>query len=107
VPTAVAGGIPSLLLLAGTIGMEAAGRLPRRVAALAFLGDGSYFLYLSHILLVDMLILTPLAWLRGSAAGIMVATVLIAVLIAALSVPAFTRLERPMLLLLRRLTRRG
>lgn len=105
-PSALAWGIPSLLLLAGTIGMEAAGRLPHRVAAFAFLGDGSYFLYLSHILLVDMLMLTPLAWLRGSPAGIVLATAIITTLVAALSVPAFTWLERPLLRHLRRLTRR-
>ena len=54
-----------------------------------------------------MPILAPLACLRGSAAGIVLATVIIRTLIAALSVSAFTRLERPLLRHLLRLTRRG
>lgn len=106
-PSALIWGVPSLFLLTGTIGMEAAGRLPKTMAHLAFLGDGSYFLYLSHILLIDVLLLTPLAWLRDTTDGIIVATVIAATMIAAVSVPAFLWLERPMLRRLRRWTRRA
>lgn len=106
-PSALVWGVPSLLVLTGAIGIEAAGRLPRAMTRLAFLGDGSYFLYLSHILLIDLLLLTPLAWLRGSNAAVVAATAIAATLIAAVSVPAFDRLERPMLRRLRRATRRG
>ena len=105
-PSAFVWGFPSLLVLIGAVGMEAAGRMPRAFARLAFLGDGSYFLYLSHILLIDMLLLTPLAWLCGSTVGVVTAALLAAAICAALSVPAYNHLERPMLRHLRRLTRR-
>lgn len=105
-PSAFAWGVPSLLLLAGFVGLEASGRLPRAFASLAFLGDGSYFLYLSHILLIDVALLTPLTRLRESTGGVVAATVVVAIVCTLLSIVAYARLERPMLRRLRRLFRR-
>lgn len=101
-PSFVMWGLPSAALLVGAIGLEAGQRLPRPLARFAVLGDGSYFLYLSHILIVDMLLLTPLALMRGSTAGVVAATLVAAAICAAVSVPAFERVERPMLRQLRR-----
>ena len=58
---AVVYGIPMLLIAAGALGLEGAGRLPC-VPGLRQLGDSSYALYLSHILVLKALrpLATPL-----------------------------------------------
>lgn len=101
-PTLIAWGAPSVLLLAGAVGYEAGGRFPRRLGRYAYLGDGSYFLYLSHILLIDMVLLTPLSLLRGTTGGIVALTIVTTVAAVLIAVLAFDHVERPMLRLLRR-----
>jgi exopolysaccharide production protein ExoZ len=101
-PSLIGWGLPSLAILIAFVGVEAARRLPNGVARLAFLGDGSYFLYLSHLLLIDMLLLTPIKALGASDTGAVILSIAIAAGCAALSVIAFNRVERPMLRVLRR-----
>lgn len=50
----LAWGGPSVMIVAGALGMEAARRLPR-VPALRLLGDSSYSLYLSHLLTLTVI----------------------------------------------------
>lgn len=61
-PSVIAWGAPSLLLVTGALSFEPRlrGAVGRRIAKL---GDSSYLLYLSHILVIDLLIATPIgAW---------------------------------------------
>lgn len=62
-PSVVSFGVPSLLIVSGALMLERflKGRLARW---LSMLGDSSYFLYLAHILLLDM-IMAVLPVLRG------------------------------------------
>jgi exopolysaccharide production protein ExoZ len=55
-PTVVTWGIPSALLIAGSVSMERNGSLPRIIQRCSFLGDSSYSLYLVHILIIDLLL---------------------------------------------------
>ena len=70
IPAVVSWGLPSLLLITGGLAFEpwlrtAAGR------GAAKLGDSSYLLYLSHILVIDLLIATPVgSWDRSSSAAL-------------------------------------
>lgn len=59
-PSVISWGVPSLLLVTGALAFEP--RL-RTVAGrgVAKLGDSSYLLYLSHILVIDLLIATPIS----------------------------------------------
>lgn len=69
-PSVVSWGIPSLLLVTGALAFEpwlrtTAGR------TLAKLGDSSYLLYLSHILVIDLLIATPIiSWNASVSAAV-------------------------------------
>jgi exopolysaccharide production protein ExoZ len=55
-PSMLCWGIPSALLIAGSVFRERAGGLTRPVQKLSFLGDSSYSLYLLHILIIDLLL---------------------------------------------------
>jgi exopolysaccharide production protein ExoZ len=56
-PSVIAWGIPSTLLVAGFVFKESNGRIPFLVKKCSFLGDSSYSLYLLHIVLIDAIIL--------------------------------------------------
>jgi exopolysaccharide production protein ExoZ len=62
-PTAITWGIPSALLIAGLVFNEKRDVVWPFVKRLAFLGDSSYSLYLTHILVIDI-ILSIAAWLQ-------------------------------------------
>jgi exopolysaccharide production protein ExoZ len=59
-------GIPSALLITGSVFRERAGGVPRPVQGLSFLGDSSYSLYLLHLLVIDLLITAVLPIYRVS-----------------------------------------
>lgn len=65
-------GVPALLIVAGAVGLEASGRLPA-VPGFRALGDASYSLYLTHILLLAGLhpILAPLPAVVAIPGGIL------------------------------------
>jgi exopolysaccharide production protein ExoZ len=54
-PTVLTLGVPSALLIAGSVFKERCGNLPRLAQRLSFLGDSSYSLYLTHWLLISVL----------------------------------------------------
>lgn len=99
-PSVISWGIPSLLLVTGALAFEpwlrnATGR------GLAKLGDSSYLLYLSHILVIDLLIATPISvWNRSvpSAVWLTIPITAICTIGAALGYEA---VERPLLKLLK------
>lgn len=67
-PSVISWGIPSLLLVTGALSFEpqlrsSGGR------AFAKMGDSSYLLYLSHVLLLDILIATPIGFLNRDVAS--------------------------------------
>ena len=55
-PSMLSWGIPSALLITGSVFRERAGGVTRAVRRLSFLGDSSYSLYLLHLLIIDLLI---------------------------------------------------
>jgi len=55
-PSMLSWGIPSTLLITGSVFRERAGGLMRPVQKTSFLGDSSYSLYLLHLLIIDLLI---------------------------------------------------
>ncbi len=65
-------GVPALLVVAGAVGLEASGRLPA-VPGFRTLGDASYSLYLTHMLLLAGLhpILAPLPAVVAIPGGIL------------------------------------
>lgn len=77
----VAWGLPALLILAGALGLEAGGTLPR-VQGLRALGDASYALYLTHLMVLwavlpvlhpwPVAVALPLALLACVAAALLV-----------------------------------
>ena len=54
-PSVLTMGVPSALLIAGSVFTERGGRLPRFAQRMSFLGDSSYSLYLTHWLLLGIL----------------------------------------------------
>ena len=55
-PTILTLGVPSALLIAGSVFKERGGNLPAFVQRYSFLGDSSYSLYLIHFLLISLLL---------------------------------------------------
>lgn len=55
-PSILSWGVPSALLIVGSVFGERASDLPRTVQRLSFLGDSSYSLYLLHLLIIDLLV---------------------------------------------------
>ena len=52
---AVVWGVPTAVIVAGTVGIEASGSLPR-IPGLQMLGDASYALYLTHLLVLELIL---------------------------------------------------
>ena len=59
-PSVLTWGIPSALLIGGSVFCERNGHLPNFVGKWSFLGDSSYSLYLLHVLLIDVIVLVLL-----------------------------------------------
>jgi exopolysaccharide production protein ExoZ len=104
-PSVASWGVPSLFLVAGALAFEPYLRsVPGR--RLAKLGDSSYLLYLSHILILDLLMATPIAALdSGEQAAILLSIPLAAacLVVAALG---YEIVELPLLKVMRRLFQR-
>ena len=70
-PSVLTWGVPSVMIVSGGLSLEP--RQDNRIAAfLARLGDSSYFLYLFHILAIDLILATPIGGLaaRGHLAAL-------------------------------------
>jgi len=96
VPSVVCWGIPSLLLVAGGLAFEPklASRLGRSTAKL---GDSSYLLYLSHILLIDLVAATSLAVLNNSDSAAAYLSIPLAVTCTIAAAVGYEWIERPLL----------
>ncbi len=55
-PSMLSWGVPSALLITGSVFRERVGGVTRAVQRLSFLGDSSYSLYLLHLLVIDLVI---------------------------------------------------
>ena len=106
-PLLIVWGGPSVLIVAGTVGLDVAGRFPSRLGRLTPLGDSSYALYLVHAV-----ILPPMTLMIGSnfetgAIGCFVIASALTVLCIAAGHLVHRTVERPLLDLCRpeRLTR--
>lgn len=100
-PSVIAWGIPSLFLVGGALALEP--KLTSGFARqIAKLGDSSYLLYLSHILVLDLLIATPFALLsRNEDAALFLALPLAAVCTIVAAV-GYEIVELPLLKLMKR-----
>jgi exopolysaccharide production protein ExoZ len=87
-------GLPALLIVAGALGLESAGKVPHFRFGL-LLGDASYSLYLTHGFVVS-----AIEW-ELSAAPVWLRAVLIAAGACGLAVASYIFFERPMTRLLR------
>lgn len=103
-PLFIVWGIPSILIVGGSLMMEQSGRLPSStIKRLGRLGDSSYALYLIHVLIIAIALdvglrsLVPLP--PAQAIGV---TLVLAVLCGVLAAMIFEFLERPLLRWLRR-----
>lgn len=105
VPAVAAWGVPSLLIVAGAISLERHLRGPI-ARAFALLGDSSYFLYLSHILLLDVFILIFASNVGMSAGAVTAMAVAFAVGCVVISHAGHLLIEAPMLRVLNRLLKR-
>ena len=65
-PSMLSWGIPSALLITGSVFRERAAGVTRPVRRLSFLGDSSYSLYLLHLLVIDLLITAIIPFYRIS-----------------------------------------
>ena len=101
VPTVVVWGLPSALLVGSLVGRELNGGAPRWIRKYAFLGDGSYSLYLMHAIVIE------LVFLAASALGATTSAALLWALIAVctsvfVGMAVYRLIEYPLLSALRR-----
>lgn len=104
-PSVVSWGIPSLLLVTGSLAFEPELRNP--IGRLfAKLGDSSYLLYLSHVLVIDVLLVTPIAALNHSLSAAIGVSVLLAILCTTIAAIGYEWIELPLLRALKRIALR-
>ena len=100
-PSVISWGIPSFLLVSGVLAFEPSLRTVwgRRVAKM---GDSSYLLYLSHVLVIDLLIATPIRYWDSSLSAAVMLSLPIAVICTIAAAIGYEVLELPLLKLLKR-----
>lgn len=103
VPSIVSWGIPSLLLVTGALAFEPKLRSSRG-RFFGRLGDSSYLLYLSHVLIIDLFLATPIALLNGSEYSAVVIALPFALACTAIAAGGYRTIELPLLKLLKRAT---
>jgi exopolysaccharide production protein ExoZ len=106
VPSIVCWGIPSLLLVTGALAFEpelrsGTGRFFGR------LGDSSYLLYLSHVLVIDLLLATPISLLNRNEAWAIAISLPLALLCTGIAAGGYRTIELPLLNAMKRMTMRG
>jgi len=102
-PSIISWGIPSVLLVAGTLAFEsnlrsATGRFFGR------LGDSSYLLYLCHVLLIDLLLATPISRLNHNERWAIAISLPLALACTAIAAGGYKVIELPLLNAMKRLT---
>ena len=104
IPSAIRWGVPSALIVAAFALSELQGKLPRWVSRWSFLGDSSYSLYLLHMLVIHLSLLTAVALGAGANTGAFVG---LAAVIMALCVglTAYRWVEKPLQFVLLRMLR--
>ena len=99
-PSVVAWGVPSLMLVAGALALER--QLQSGIGrAVAKLGDSSYLLYLSHVLVIDVLLATPISLINWRELALLM-TVALAAACAAIAAVGYEIVELPLLRALKR-----
>jgi len=93
-PTVLTWGVPSALLIAGSVFKERGGNLPSFVRRCSFLGDSSYSLYLLHILLTALLLRGFLAIFPSPESGYFVFCLVLTGLCIAISAVMYELIER-------------
>jgi peptidoglycan/LPS O-acetylase OafA/YrhL len=95
-PSVVSWGVPAFMLVAGSLAFEPSLKkgFGRRLAKL---GDSSYLLYLSLVLVLDLLIATPLGALNTSEATAIWLSFPLSAACAAIAAIGYEVFERPLL----------
>jgi exopolysaccharide production protein ExoZ len=101
-PTAIVWGIPALMLVAGGLAFEPELRSPLG-RGIAKLGDSSYLLYLSHVLLLDLLLATPINLLNTSEEAAILLSFPLAIACTIIAAVGYEILELPLLNLMKRM----
>lgn len=96
-PSVVMWGVPSVLLIAGTVMTEMARPARSFVRQLGYFGDSSYALYLVHILMVTLALKLAVSWPPLERIDPMIAALPIALVSLALGEVLHHRIERPLL----------
>jgi len=104
-PSVISWGIPSLLLVTGSLAFEPELRSPVG-RFFAKLGDSSYLLYLSHVLIIDLLLVTPIVALNRSLSAAIGVSALVAVLCTIIAAIGYEWIELPLLRALKRISLR-
>ena len=101
-PSVISWGPPALMLVAGALAFEPELRAP---AGLFFakLGDSSYLLYLSHVLVLDLLVATPISALNSSRSAAVLLSFGLAIVCAAIAAVGYETIELPLLKAVKRL----
>lgn len=102
-PSVISWGIPSLLLVAGTLAFE-----PRMKSGVGQffgrLGDSSYLLYLSHVLIIDLILATAVSTLNDSETAAVLMSLPFAIVCTAIAAGGYKTLELPLLKMLKAFT---
>jgi exopolysaccharide production protein ExoZ len=90
------------MLVAGALAFEPELRSPTG-RFFAKLGDSSYLLYLSHVLLLDLLVATPISALNESRSAAVLLSFGLAIACAAIAAVGYETIELPLLKGIKRL----
>jgi len=101
-PSVISWGPPALMLVAGALAFEPELR-SRAGRFFAKLGDSSYLLYLSHVLLLDLIVATPISALNSSRSAAVFLSIALAIVCAAIAAVGYEAIELPLLKAVKRL----
>lgn len=101
-PSVISWGMPSLLLVTGALAFE-----PRMKSAIGHffgrLGDSSYLLYLSHVLIIDLILATPISVLNRDESSAVLISLPLALACTAVAAAGYEAIELPLLRVLKRM----
>ena len=102
-PSVISWGIPSLLLVTGVLAFESQMK-SKTGHFFGRLGDSSYLLYLSHVLIIDLILATPISHLNRTESAAIVIALPFALVCTAVAAGGYKAIELPLLKSLKRLT---